>query len=314
MTTQSRKSNLQKLTILDGGMGSELIRRGATPRDGLWSAGALLDCPETVVDIHADYIRAGAEVITTNSYSTIPSYLEKHGLETRYEELARLAGSLAKTAVRRSNKAVQIAGSIPPLDESYRPDLIRSPDECRPVYINLVKALLPNIDCFLCETMTSIQEASVAIEAVKSALGGRQIPILVSLSLKEAPSGLLRSGESVENAAQVLEPLGISGLLFNCTSPEAIENATSRVNGSVSVPVGGYPNRFVEVPADWTLDNEVQIKRDKSLTADSFVEGALRCVAKGAEMYGGCCGTTPKFIEALALQKQTTAVAPAPSN
>ena len=314
MTTQSKKSNLQKLTILDGGMGSELIRRGATSRDGLWSAGALIDCPETVVDIHADYIRAGAEIITTNSYSTIPSYLEKHGLETRYEELARLAGSLAKTAVQRSNMAVQIAGSIPPLDESYRPDLIRSPDECRPVYINLAKALLPNIDCFLCETMTSIQEASVAIEAVKSALGGRQIPILVALSLKEAPSGLLRSGESVEDAAQVLEPLGISGLLFNCTSPEAIENATSRVNGSVSVPVGGYPNRFVEVPADWTLDNEIQIKRDKSLTADSFVEGALRCVAKGAEMYGGCCGTTPKFIEALALQKQTTVVAPAPSN
>lgn len=314
MTSQSRKSNLQKLTILDGGMGSELIRRGATPRDGLWSAGALLDCPETVVDIHADYIRAGAEVITTNTYSTIPSYLEKHGLETRYEELARLAGSLAKTAVQRSNKAVQIAGSIPPLDESYRPDLIRSPDECRPVYINLVKALLPNIDCFLCETMTSIQEATVAVEAVKSALGGRQIPILVSLSLKESPTGLLRSGESVEDAVQLLQPLGISGLLFNCTSPKAIENALSLVNESINVPVGGYPNRFVEVPADWTLDNEVQIKRDKSLTADSFVEGALRCVAKGAEMYGGCCGTTPEFIEALALQKQTTAVASAPAN
>ena len=96
MTTQPSKSNLQKLTILDGGMGSELIRRGATSRDGLWSAGALLDCPETVVDIHTDYIRAGAEVITTNSYSTIPSYLERHGLETRYEELAHLAGSLAQ--------------------------------------------------------------------------------------------------------------------------------------------------------------------------------------------------------------------------
>ena len=314
MTTQTSKSNLHKLTILDGGMGSELIRRGATPRDGLWSAGALLDCPDTVVDIHADYIRAGAEVITTNTYSTIPSYLEKHGLENRYEELARLAGNLAKTAVQRSNEAAQIAGSIPPLDESYRPDLIRSPDECRPVYMNLVKALLPNIDCFLCETMTSIQEATVAIEAVKSALGGRQIPILVALSLKETPTGLLRSGESVEDAAQVLEPLGISGLLFNCTSPEAIENAISRVNGTVSVPVGGYPNRFVEVPPDWTLDNEVQIKRDKSLTADSFVESALRCVEKGAEMYGGCCGTTPEFIEALALQKQTSSVASAQTN
>lgn len=309
MTTQSNNSNLRQFTILDGGMGSELIRRGATTRDGLWSAGALLDCPETVVDIHTDYIRAGAEVITTNSYSTIPSYLEKHGLEARYVELARLAGRLAKTAVQRSNKSVKIAGSIPPLDESYRPDLIRSPDECRPVYINLVRALVPNIDYFLCETMTSIQEAAVAIEAVKSALGGRRIPILVSLSLKETPTGLLRSGESVESAAEALEPMGISGLLFNCTSPEAIENAVSRVNGSVSVPVGGYPNRFVEVPADWTLDNEIQIKRNKSLTVDKFVEGALRCIAAGAEMYGGCCGTTPKYIEALASRKQTLEIA-----
>lgn len=311
MTTQSNNLNLEKIRILDGGMGSELIRRGATTRDGLWSAAALLDSPETVVEIHADYIHAGADIITTNTYSTIPSYLEKQGLETRYVELASLAGNLARKAVLSSNKPVKIAGSIPPLDESYRPDLVRSPDDCFPVYVELVNALVSNVDCFLCETMTSIQEATVAIEAVKSALGQRQTPILVSLSLKETASGELRSGESVELAARALEPLGISGLLFNCTSPEAIEHAVSQIHGSVDIPLGGYPNRFAEVPEDWTLDNDVSIKPNTSMTVDSFVEAALSCIAQGAEMYGGCCGTTPKYIEALARQKQLLTVATA---
>ena len=101
--------------ILDGGMGSELIRRGAGDARGLWSARALLEAPESVVGVHRDYMAVGAEIIITNTYSTIPSYLL---------ELTELAGSLARSAVEGAPGEARVAGSLPPLSESYRPDLV----------------------------------------------------------------------------------------------------------------------------------------------------------------------------------------------
>ena len=74
----------EKLMILDGSMGGELARRGYGKSDGIWSAKALLDAPEMVAEVHRDYVKSGCRVITTNSYSTIPSYLDKGDLEDRY--------------------------------------------------------------------------------------------------------------------------------------------------------------------------------------------------------------------------------------
>ena len=83
------------LTIMDGGMGSELLKRSGQ-RGGLWSAQALLDAPETVAQVHQDYIDAGARLIITNTYSTVPSYLQKGGWQDRFLELATLAGQIAR--------------------------------------------------------------------------------------------------------------------------------------------------------------------------------------------------------------------------
>jgi len=300
MSYRSANSNQSApLTLLDGAMGTELIERGASTHDGLWSAGALLDAPEAVLDIHVDYIKSGAQIITTNTYSTIPSYLEKAGLASRYEELARKAGSIAKQAVDKTSSHIKIAASIPPLDESYRPDLVQSPEESFPVYVKLATALIPFVDYFLCETMSSIQEAEITLRGVKTALGKKKVPIWVSFTLTEEPEGCLRSGESVELAVSRAEEQGAQAVLFNCTSPESIEYAVGAVADKTKVPVGGYPNRFSEVPTNWTLDNDLVIKRNEQLNESTFVDGALRCKAKGATIYGGCCGIRPSFIRAL---------------
>jgi hypothetical protein len=105
-------------------MGAELIKRGLTPRTGLWSARALLDEPEGVVQVHAEYIEAGASVITTNSYSTIPSYLAKADMAESYQELTVVAAKLARRAADAAAIPVRVAGCLPPLDESYRHDLV----------------------------------------------------------------------------------------------------------------------------------------------------------------------------------------------
>ena len=97
-----------ELQILDGSMGAELIKRGLTPRTGLWSARALLDEPEGVIQVHTDYIEAGASVITTNSYSTIPSYLAKAGMAESYQDLTVVAAKLARQAADAAAQACEL--------------------------------------------------------------------------------------------------------------------------------------------------------------------------------------------------------------
>ncbi|MCS5566916.1 MAG: homocysteine S-methyltransferase family protein [Pseudomonadales bacterium] len=288
------------ITILDGGMGAELIRRGAAASGGLWSAQALLDAPEAVVETHRDFIRAGARLIITNSYSSIPSYLAKGGIEDRYEELTALAGQLARRAAGEMKENVRVAGSLPPLSESYRPDLVPDDQQARSIYEAMAVALEPYVDIFVCETMSSIRESINACEAAKKAALSRKIPVYVSWTLSEKPGTGLRSGETLRMAFEELATLGIDGFLCNCTAPEAIEAALKELRGWTDKPIGGYPNRVSEVPEGWTLDNELETRRRVDLTPSVFVEFAKRCVENGATMFGGCCGVGPEYIAALA--------------
>ncbi len=205
------------VTIMDGGMGGEIALRLDGAGHGLWSAKALLEAPEVVVDIHREYIAAGAEIIITNTYATIPHYLSKAGLEDRYIELTRLAGELAQRAVRESGCEVQVAGSLPPLNESYRADLVPAPEQAMPVYRNMVEALAPNVDLYVCETMSCAQEALNAASQALAFGGGR--PVYVCWTLDEVPGRGLRSGENIQQALDALADLDLAGYMFNCTSP-----------------------------------------------------------------------------------------------
>ena len=289
----------KRLTVLDGGMGGELIRRGVIPRDGLWSAQALIEAPDAVLQVHAAYIDAGARIITTNTYSTIPSYLGKSGFEAQYVSLAMRAGDLARRAADQCGQDVLVAGGLPPLSESYRPDLVPADDEARPIYANLAAALAPRVDLFLCETMSSAREARNAALAAKQAGGTRSLPVYVSWTLDETPGRGLRSGESIAEAFHAVRDLALDGFLFNCTSPEAIDAGLVELAGLTNKPFGGYPNRF-HVPDGWTLDNEMQTEYRQDIGTRAFVAGGLRAIERGASLYGGCCGIGPEDIAALA--------------
>jgi S-methylmethionine-dependent homocysteine/selenocysteine methylase len=289
------------LMILDGGMGGELTRRGAQGSSGLWSAQALLDAPEIVVQVHKDYIAAGARMITTNSYSTIPSYLGKGDLAYRYVELTTLAGELARRAVNESDSGaelVEVAGSIPPLSESYRPDLVPGEKEAMPIYEAMVKALAPNVDLFLCETMSSGAEAVHAVKEVRN--HGDSKPVYVSWTLNEQPGKGLRSGESVAAAFALLQDFKVDGFLFNCTHPEAILYALKELAPLTDKPIGGYPNRLNTVDPEWTLDNEIQTGLRDDINVEFYLEMAHQFEEAGAAIIGGCCGIGPEYIAALA--------------
>ncbi|MEM9622638.1 MAG: homocysteine S-methyltransferase family protein [Pseudomonadota bacterium] len=283
------------LVILDGGMGAELQRR-AQVRSELWSAQALLDAPDTVAAVHQDYVAAGAQIIITNNYSTIPSYLAKAGLAERYLELTRLAGEIARRAVQAP---VQVAGSLPPLDESYRWDLVPSDEDARPIYLQLAQALNPYVDLFVCETMSCSREAYNALSAARE-VAGFDKPAWVAWTLDERPGHGLRSGETIAEAMAVLADLRPDAYLFNCTTPEAISAGLAELATLTDKPTGAYPNRFF-IPEGWTLDNEVATQY-RDMEVGEYVEFCRQWRSLGARYIGGCCGIGPEFIAALAAE------------
>lgn len=296
------RNEKRTVTLMDGSMGEELADRGFSTRDGLWSARALIDHPNEVVALHKDYLAAGAEVITTNTYSTIPSYLDKVGIGHRMGELATLAAQLARSALDESDHSgnKQVAGCLPPLDESYRPDLVPSAHESIPIYSDLIRCLASEVDLFIAETMSSIDEATHVAEALQASPDEIRRAWIVSFTLDDRDGTKLRSGETVMKAVNAMctyEPLAI---LFNCTTPRSILEGIETAHQVAPCRVGGYPNRFKPVPEDWTLDDEQDIVRDADLTPGTFVEWSNRFIEAGATYLGGCCGIGPTYISALA--------------
>ena len=118
--------------LLDGGMGRELKFRGVNVSTAIWSANGLIEAPDTVRQIHQDYISAGANIITTNTYGIIRSNLAKEGIEDQFKALNVLACTLAEQARQKSETSVLIAGSLPPLAGSFRPDLVGRIEDIQP--------------------------------------------------------------------------------------------------------------------------------------------------------------------------------------
>ena len=277
-------------------MGNELLARRSDLVSGLWSAQYLIDAPQLVKEIHLEYINAGADLITTNTYSTIPSYLSKKNVEDRMPELIGLAGKLAREAADDSEKEIIVAGSLPPLEESYRPDLVIDAEEAIPIYEILIKELTPFVDIFICETMSSIKEMQHVMEALNN-LDNKK-PVWISWTLKEDKKNRLRSGESIEEAFNASATVKPEAYLFNCTDPYAISEGIKVLKQLTQKPIGGYPNVF-NVPDGWTLDNDIQVSV-RDLSIEKFLEFAEEWRKLGASIIGGCCGIGPRFIKAIA--------------
>ena len=295
------------ITVLDGGMGGEIQRRLAGAAHGLWSATALLEAPDLVLELHREYIEAGANMITTNTYSTVPSYLDKGGMADRFEELTALAARLARQSADAAEGPVQVAGALPPLDESYRADLVPGETDAAPVYRRMVEAMASYVDVFLCETMSRASEARCAADAALSHGGGK--PVYVSWTLDETPGAGLRSGETIAEAFVALDGLDIAAFLFNCTHPEAIEAGIEELKALTDRPLGCYPNRLNRVPTGWTLDNEREIGLRDDLPVELYVKSIERSVDSGATIVGGCCGIGPSYIRAMSERLRSRAAA-----
>lgn len=308
------------MIILDGGMSRELQRIGAPFRQPEWSALALIETPALVEQVHREFAAAGAGVITTNSYALVPFHIGEERFRVEGPGLARRAGETARHAADAVNaaepgRAVRVAGSLPPIFGSYRPDLFDA-SRVQDYLSVLVTGLRPAVDLWLGETLSSIAEARAVLEAV----AGDGRPVWISFTLEDGPGALdrapaLRSGEPVAEAAAFAAEAGIAGLLFNCSAPEVMEPAV-RVAAAVFAAhgvqtlIGVYANAFEAHDDEKANETLAEIRRD--LDGANYGDWAERWVAAGASIVGGCCGIGVQHIHTLSRRLMSEAVA-APS-
>jgi S-methylmethionine-dependent homocysteine/selenocysteine methylase len=284
------------LILLDGGMGQELINRKASGQGVLWSAKALFSSPDAVVAVHEDYIRAGADVITTNSYACIRNNFEPEGLVDRLGEMNRLSAELAQRARDACGKPVLIAGSMGPQNGSYRPDLVGSYKETEALYREQAEYLGPYVDFFICETLSCRRESRAAIAAALTI--GK--PVWLSWSIEDSGAANLRSGEALVDAWQDIKYSGVSAVLLNCSPPEAIGKALPQLIELSDLPVGAYANAFTPIPEKWDFHGDASIPPSRTdVTPEAYAKHALGWVEAGARIIGGCCEVGPAHIAEL---------------
>ncbi|PYE41156.1 homocysteine S-methyltransferase family protein [Psychrobacter fozii] len=336
--TTPAPNSLPPITILDGGMGRELERRGAPFRQPEWSALSLSLAPDSVRDVHLDYIKAGATVITVNSYAVTPYHLGD-SFFSEGEQLIRTAAQLAFEAVQASDKhsrseAVQIAGCLPPLFGSYRPDLFdakQAPTIARP----LLSAQIDYVDMWLVETQSSIVEAQTWHQLITEFTATQKEstskpetaskPIWIAFTLDDSQlditaddldssadrnhavsTPMLRSGESVAKAVQAMMALNVDAVLFNCSQPEvmnaALQTAKELIDKAAHpMQLGVYANAFVSKQVHKQANAQLRDMREDT-TPEHYLTWAKLWQASGANIIGGCCGIGVEHIERLAQQ------------
>lgn len=287
------------VTILDGGLGRELTHQGATLRQPEWSAGPLIETPEIVQKAHEAFLRAGAEVLTTNSYALVPFHIGEARFAAQGRALAECAGQLARAAVQAVAPSARVAGALPPPCGSYLPERFDAAEAAR-ILAPLAAGMAPHVDLWLAETQSSLAEARASAEAV----AGSDKPLWLAFSLRDGPedatAARLRSGEPVAAAAALARDLGAQALLFNCSMPEVMQAALVAARDVLgdSLPLGVYANAFCARGTDGAA-NETLAEVREDLTPARYPLWCDDWIAAGATLIGGCCGIGPAHIAAL---------------
>jgi len=294
------KDFFKKTRILDGGMGQELLARGMKSNSTLWSANAILDqnYHQLVLDTHVDFIKAGAEVIVTNTFATRKKRLKENNLLDKFQFLNQKAGEIAQAAKKKFSK-IYIAGGLPPQNLTYEAD-DRDEGEIIENLNSQARALDPYVDFFYFDVWSSIKEVNCGIEAVKEF----KKPYLVGLHIAEGTA--LPSGEKIKDVKNCINENAL-GVMLSCVSPENFENNLQELK-SLNVPFGFKLNGFIttKLKESYTSifigkksnPNEILGKR-KDLTLIKIKEFVKKFKENGATIIGGCCETGPSHIEAM---------------
>jgi S-methylmethionine-dependent homocysteine/selenocysteine methylase len=268
-------------------MGTELERRGVATALPLWSAQALFEQPQRVEAIHADYVAAGVEVLTANTFRTQRRTLARGGSRESAEAATRRAVELARRAASHASHPVFVVGSAPPLEDCYRCDLV--PDDASLARehaehsLHLARA---GVDAVLIETMNTLREAREALRAARAA----KLPAWVAFVCWQGAT--LLSGEPLAAAVHCAAEEGAQAVLVNCLPPDNVPACLPVLAGS-GLPFGVYANLG-------TPDPLRGFSRRGEGGPEAFAAHVARWCEAGARIVGGCCGTTPAHLRAAA--------------
>lgn len=287
--------------ILDGGMGQELLARGMKPKGTLWSANALLDDKyhQLLKDTHRDFVKAGAEVIVTTTFTTRRKRLRDNNVEDKFEYLNIKAGQIALD-IKKEFPNIFVAGGLPPQNLTYEADN-RTEDEIIKNLNEQAKLLNPYVDFFYFDVWSSIKEFKCGIEAIKEF----NKPYLIGIHISEGTT--LPSGENISDIKNIIDDQ-LLGVILSCVSPENYEINLKelkslkvpfgfKINGFITTkPTNGYSSTFTKSNGN---PNEFLGKR-RDLTPEKISEIVKKFKDNGATILGGCCETRPSHIDAMA--------------
>ena len=290
----------KKIRILDGGMGQELLARGMKPNGTLWSANALLQekYHQLLLDTHVDFIKAGAEVIVTTTFTARKKRLMDNNVQDKFDYLNIKAGEIAQKA-KKLYPNVLIAGGLPPQFLTYEADP-RPDEEIRENFYSQAKLLNPYIDFFYFDVLSSVREIEIAINSIKDF----NKPYLIGAHISNGKS--LPSNEKISQIIKNINHEKLLGIILSCVSPENYELNLNEIK-NLGVPFGFKLNAFIKTDpkpnytgayrASKTGNPNEFLGQRKDLTPKKMAEFAKKFRDAGATILGGCCETRPAHIK-----------------
>ena len=274
--------NQPKPILLDGATGTELNRRGVNISLPLWSAAAIESAPDVLRHIHSEYISAGAEILTANTFRTHARNLIAAGLADRAGELTQRAVEIARSA---TGEAVWVAGSQAPLEDCYAPHRVPDDEALKREHAVMSRHLADaGVDLILVETQNTIRETVASTQAATST----GLPTFVSFVC--GTNGRLLSGETLTEAVTALQLFQPAALLVNCIPAESALSMLEELHAAAGeIPFGAYANIGKQEPDGTWIDSD-------AVDPECYARYAESWLKYGAKLIGGCCGTTPLHI------------------
>lgn len=289
---------MMNITLLDGSIGQELVKRSTGPATNLWSTSVMMEQPELVRAVHDDYFAAGASVATTNTYAVHLNRLERAGIADQQGALIRTAVDQA-VAARDAHGAGRVAGAMGPLLATYRPDLMPDVGLAAEQFAQHINLLGDRVDILLAETVCSLQEAEGIFQGY--AASGSDKPLWMAFSVDDQDGTKLRSGEPLFVVTEMLNHYQPAAVLLNCSMPEAITKGLALLT-DCGLPFGAFANGFTMITDDFKKDAPTvdALSARTDLTPDAYADQVMEWVGAGATIVGGCCEVGPAHIAEIA--------------
>jgi len=275
----------KEIFLLDGAIGTELDKRGLMGR-----AGNNLDSPEVVLEIQREYAKCGCDALTTNTLTMNRIYIETHNVGVSVRDVNRAGAELARQA---ADKGQYVLGNISSTGQLLEPYGTYKESQFYDAFREQAEILAESgVDGFIIETMFDLPEAICALRACKDKLS---LPVIVSIAFAtEAKGGRTMMGNSAEQSAKSLTNAGADVIGANCgdIDPAQMAVVVSELKSATPLPVLAQPN----AGKPKLVDNETVF----DMKPEAFAQGITECLRAGASIVGGCCGTTPEHIRAVA--------------